>query len=343
MLDRQLPPDGLAGLQGAVRDELMWAERLPANIDLDDMNYRRLMSIIFAGLYALSAQGRVEALSTVPLIAARALLEQDRAAKNQQGLRHPVVALSNTFKTRSKYGFQPVTFPVELNDILLDLYLPMRERKNSKSDAFFVDFNGASYSPTSVGHLVTVFFRRTKDLHITSTRIRSLVEIMAKKAHDAGVINATQHEAVHHINGHSSGTTQDYYLRDSRLQDAQHGVEVFGAIGREYAKLPLVVNASALVLGWGSEHPYRHWTGQRVPWTAFELETTGTICSEILSASPDQAYKVVRLCLERIKASPELVAKFHPHHTLDGSRLAYAWKQWKKERKIPLSYISEII
>ena len=51
---------------------------------------------------------------------------------------------------------------------------------------------------------------------------------------------------------------------------------------------------------------------------------------KIVATNSELEYKVVRMCLDHIKTDPALIAQFHMHHTLDGTRLGYPWKEFKK-------------
>ena len=326
-------------MQDAARKQLRWASALPTQLPVDEPTYRKLMATIFSSLYVLVPQGRVEAFTTLPLDEVVSLLVEEVP---ETATLTPYVVLSGTFKTRSRYGFQPVSFPAEMRQVLL-FYLDMRSRKNTTARVFFVDYHGVGYTSTAVGHLVTQFYRTALGIHISTTNIRSLAEIMAKKAHDAGVINTVQREAIQHINGHSSATTTDYYLRQSRMQDAINGQAAFEALTRENERLPLIAFPERHSRNWGTEHPHRDLSGERVPWSAFELDFVGSFCSALLSKEPKQAYTVVRSCLTHIKSDNSLVAKFHKHHTLDGSRLGYAWKKWKNDQRIHAVGLTEVI
>ena len=331
--NRILPAEGFPALQAAARKQLEWAATIPALIPIDESIYRKLMAVIFASLYVLVPQGRVEAFTTLPLDEVVSLIVDGLPGDSESSLA-PYVVLSNTFKTRSRYGYQPVSLPAEMRPVLL-IYLEMRKRKHTAAEVFFVDYHGVGYTSTAVGHLVTQFFRTALGIHINTTNIRSLAEIMAKKAHDAGVITNVQRDAVQHINGHSSATTTDYYLRQSRMQDAINGQAAFEALVRENDRLPLVTHPERTLNNsqWGTEHPHRELSGERVPWSAFELNFVGTFCSDLLHREPNQTYTVVRSCLAHIKSDHNLIAKFHKHHTLDGSRLSYAWKKWKNDER----------
>ena len=324
------------------------------------------MSVLIAGMYIHAPQGRVEGLCTVPY---KEVLAMVKVVQEEQ---RSTAALSSTFKTYAKYGYQPVLIPVSMLNVLL-VYISVRPRSNPNAyhsqnppslatpirdpNPFFVDFNGKAYSSSVVSRLVVNFFKKHLGLHVTTTGIRSLCEIMTDKAltegHITGIINflpnpsptlvsnnnsycnyhlATQSKAVHNINGHTSATTADYYLRQSRLQDAQHGVEVYAAINRN--SVPLVPNPKQHLLDWGSLHPCKAATrSDRVRWTAFEKSYVVRWCRRAVEENPRIEYKVVTMLLQHIKSKPDLVAQFHPHHTVDANRLAYPWKQFKKEQK----------
>jgi hypothetical protein len=63
---------------------------------IDQTCYKTFMSIMYAALYALSAQGRVGGLKSLQV-------------KHADELIHEGFVLTTEFKTRSKYGYQPVT------------------------------------------------------------------------------------------------------------------------------------------------------------------------------------------------------------------------------------------
>jgi hypothetical protein len=109
-------------LQDAARKQLEWASALPSQLPVDEQTYRKLMATIFASLYVLVPQGRVEAFTTLPLDEVVALLVEEVP---ETATLTPYVVLSSTFKTRSRYGFQPVSLPAEMRPVLL-FYLRAR-------------------------------------------------------------------------------------------------------------------------------------------------------------------------------------------------------------------------
>ena len=320
--NRELPEGGLQDLQSAVLRDLPWANGLPSAM-VDKETYRRQMSVLISGMYVLAPQGRIEALTTLTLTAAHQALQLSSGS----------CALSNTFKTYEKYGYQPISMPPEMHGAL-EAYLKLRIGRRLCSNVFFVDYEGNDYDSTKLGHLVTQYFKLTMGLHVTTTMIRALWEIMADKAYKASAISMEQRSAIMNINGHSSQTTKDYYLREAREQDARHGVEVCEAILQHDVQLLCTEDRKTAVnskYAWGTEHPSYHvTTAARVQWTDFEKNFVVNWCKQIVATNSELEYKVVRMCLDHIKTDPTLIAKFHMHHTLDGTRLGYPWKEFKK-------------
>lgn len=65
---------------------------------------------------------------------------------------------------------------------------------------------------------------------MTTTTIRTLVETTASQMMDEGTITQTQRKAIMNINGHTSQTTEDYYLLKDRRNDAKNGSVMFDAL-----------------------------------------------------------------------------------------------------------------
>jgi len=320
-----MPEGGLQALQATVLTDLAWAKRLPTDICLvENETFRRLVSFIVSGMYVLAPQGRIEAFTTLTLLSTQ-----------QQLLLPGGCALSNTFKTYEKYGYQPITLPPELHPALT-VYIELRRCIGTVSDTLFVDYGGRPYSSTKLGGLVTQYFRFSMNLHLTTTLIRSLWEIMSDKALKAAVISPAQRAAVMNINGHSSQTTKDYYLRTAREEDARRGTEVRNAILQHDVQLLDAQSrstASANMHAWGTSHPcFAALSPKRVKWTDFEKRFVVSFCNDVVTRSPELASQAVRMCLDFIKADSTLVAQFHAHHTLESRRLSQPWKEWKKRQ-----------
>lgn len=120
--NREMPEGGLQDLVATVKRDLPWAAGLPSTL-LEKETHRRLISILVSGMYVLAPQGRIESLTTLTLTAAQTQLQTRGGC-----------ALSNTFKTYEKYGYQPISLPNELHpalNALLGHASPYSHRGNS--------------------------------------------------------------------------------------------------------------------------------------------------------------------------------------------------------------------
>jgi hypothetical protein len=77
---------------------------------------------------------------------------------------------------------------------------------------------------------MTAFFNKSLNLHITSTTIRSLMETHADKMMKRGEITEEERTAVMTINGHSSSTTRNYYIRQDRAANIRNSRAIFGRL-----------------------------------------------------------------------------------------------------------------
>lgn len=172
---------------------------------------------------------------------------------------------------------------------------------------------------------------------MTTTTIRTLVETTASQMVDEGTITQTQRTAIRNINGHSSQTTEDYYILKDRWTDANNGKAMFDALlgdtndanlsgtdtmdalpdtppqvlGNSYmsgTQLPLLPwnRSTSAVKPWGRLHPVTSTseTGakpRRVQWSEDELQYIATWVQENEGDSRDN--KVSR-CLAKIRLDP---------------------------------------
>ena len=95
--------------------------------------------------------------------------------------------------------------------------------------ALFV--NSAGEKDTNIGRSVTYFFGRTLNLHITTTAIRSLIETNAEDALQSSRITTTDRIAISNMNGHSSQTVRDYYLKQSTERNVKNAIRAFSQLG----------------------------------------------------------------------------------------------------------------
>jgi hypothetical protein len=151
------------------------------------------------------------------------------------------VAMSSKFKTYSKYLLQPVTLS-EISKNLLLIYLkvlrPVAATKmkiKSMEEPLWITFNGGS--EIDVGKLVSNYFKRKLNISITTTNIRSLVETETETLFRNGMISKSERSAISLINGHTSQTTNDYYVRENMTQNVDQARNVFSYISNKGTNL----------------------------------------------------------------------------------------------------------
>jgi len=234
------------------------------------------------------------------------------------------------------------------------------------NDPLFINCSGTSQFSIAKG--VTNYFAQTLNLHLHSTRMRSIVETGMQEALENGTITAQQKNAIENINGHDSATVRDYYLKKSRKRDADLAFEAFdlfdGTTNPQdddafddncYDALfqPAEENLEKSILDEfmnpentvsksvgsvegviGCKHPHfnQNETQLRAPWTKEEIEFVGNWCRTTIAAQPAWAKTIVAKCVKHIKASPSVREIFHPLHIYDSSRLRYAFDTFQKNQ-----------
>lgn len=351
----KVPPGGLPQMQNAVIADLPWARRIRA-VDLDKTAYARFMELLFGALYVFSPQGRQSGVADM------------KFAQVDQLLTHKF-ATSTKFKTRSKYGYQPVTLymaSLELFELYVNKVRPQVRRAHidGTEEPLWLHYDGTLLK--GVGKHVTRYFKRTLRVSTSTTIIRSLVETEVDQMHKRGVISGEQRIAVQNINGHTSETTRAYYLMEDRAADVlcTEGVltsdidalmEVFAeemsddelrgpplpppAPAAPHMRvsrppplpLPTWTAPQAQVLDWGTRHPDYATTKATATWTHEEKQYVGTWCANYRLRYPESSNAVAQ-CLKHIQRDPEAIAIFHKFHTLDCTRLRNGQRQYEKER-----------
>jgi hypothetical protein len=179
---------------------------------------------------------------------------------------------------------------------------------------------------------------------VTTTTIRTLVETTASQMMDNGAITKTQRTAIMNINGHSSQTTEDYYLLRDRWTDAKNGREMFNAIVSNLpAETPMTTEnmdalpgtpphvlsnpqfsdvqmslspwsrSSPVAKPWGILHPVPSTsetgaTPRRVQWSPDELDYIAAWVEENEGDSRDNQ---VSRCLAKIRSDPTARGMWH--------------------------------
>ena len=131
---QKLPPGDVISqlkyLQEIVLRKLPWA-RLIARSPLVHKTYNKFVGLLASSLYLFSPQGRIGAIASLTWGDVDAMLSCG-------------YVLSTTLKTRSKYGFQPVTLS-DVSAELLRLYVesvrPQVQTNPAVTDPLFIKWN----------------------------------------------------------------------------------------------------------------------------------------------------------------------------------------------------------
>ena len=326
--ERKIPAGGLDELQQRAMQGLEWVKQSQNLIVManDTFLHDRFMEVMFVSIYCFSPQGRISGVADMKF---------NQATKLQQD----GFALSNKFKTRQKYGYQPVIIPDSMQWIL-DLYLNVREaivrRTLSQDNALFLDWNGKA--EIRIGRLVTSYFKRTCGLRITTTMIRSVVEMATEDARQRGAITVQQQEATHRINGHSSQVVQDFYIRRNMEQSVRLGTAAFESlqvVAPVAPSDPVIANpvrtpsitprivTPMLAIKWGTAHPnyQEHPTARRAEWTSAEVDYISSWYQQETVRVPGNDNMLSSRCLKAIIKDPAAWPIFHELHTLDSKRM----------------------
>ncbi|MFM2428061.1 MAG: hypothetical protein RL707_1888 [Pseudomonadota bacterium] len=81
-------------------------------------------------------------------------------------------------------------------------------------------------APLRFGRLVTDFFKRIADLHISVTTIRAVIATGAASLLGNDIITIEEHEGVSYTSGHSGATVLKYYKKQDRKRDMANATEV---------------------------------------------------------------------------------------------------------------------
>jgi hypothetical protein len=131
--NRTWPVHGLKDLQKAVEDNIDWVENvISENEAIDKRVYDRILSMTVAAVYAFCPNGRLQALADL---------------KESQMEELQAFVMSTMFKTRSKYGEQPIIFDHPIVLRLLQIYKSMLRPKTpcGPEAPFFVTPTGKPY------------------------------------------------------------------------------------------------------------------------------------------------------------------------------------------------------
>ena len=189
---RRRPLNGLKDLQAIVDAKTKITKELPESSFMNHAGYLQLMRLLYASLYTSNSQGRVSGL-----------MDMKYGQRDELLISH--FAASSRFKTYSKYGYQIVSLAgnsLILFKIFMSYARPYITTKLNitpqDSDSLFITATGTA--DKNISRHVTEFFREN-NLHITTTALRSMVEMEMKDLYDKGQITLAEREAVANTSG----------------------------------------------------------------------------------------------------------------------------------------------
>lgn len=220
---RLAPAKGLKELRDAVVSALPWTKKQKTWVKV---SYQHFMEVLFSALYLFSPNGRPGGVQSLTLAQGNDLLEH-------------AYTTTAEFKTRSTYGFQPVTIGEaawELLQLYLEVLRPLVAQVTNNAAALWLRFDGSP--DLAIGKKVSSFFMKALGLSITVTTIRDLVETESKAKLLEGKITAQERDSIMSINGHSSATVAAHYLLEDRRKDVFTTRNTFAALMTDDVEVP---------------------------------------------------------------------------------------------------------
>jgi hypothetical protein len=160
--------------------------------------YSKFMQLLYSALYAFSPQGRqsgnlmrcVVYLETFQYIIVYnwcCVGVQDLKFRQAEELISQGHSLTTKFKTAATYGYQPVSLSkisLELFRIYLSSFRPFVSggKCDRPDDSLWLRLDGNP--EIGIGRYVKMFYSSACNLHITTTRMRSLTETVANDLHE---------------------------------------------------------------------------------------------------------------------------------------------------------------
>jgi hypothetical protein len=338
---RRFPLNGLTDLMLCINNELKWARKFFLNeswiLRFDELIYTRLMSILYASLYVFSPQGRKGGIESLQLKDGDTMIRQGHAN-------------SKLFKTRSSFGYQPCTLSKKsyfLFKIYFERLRPLisseSEFKCHQTDPLWLTWAGVG--DTTIGKKITKLFKKKLGLHITTTVIRTIVETEAHHLFIQGKISESDRTAISNINGHSSKTTESYYLQSDRDSDVFKGRNIFHRLESDLgiedkesdednflrqsnnSWIPLQI----VMPDWGTSHPdYKKRPKMlRAKWSKDEIDYIREWCVQKLEENHEIKAIIISLLWKHITRGPDnqrAIPIFHEIHILDSARLRHGYR-----------------
>jgi hypothetical protein len=336
----KMPQNGMADLRGAVIQGIEWVEANQGVIVLadDKVVYETFLAVLICGLYVTAPQGRVGGLQSLTIDQIDELTSKG-------------YALTNQFKTQSTFGYQAVVVATSMHKFV-DIYMTARsavmERTGSTSSFLWVTFSGQR--DQDLGRRVTTFFKQRLRLHITTTMIRSLIEMEVDAARKQGKVTTDAQSALQALSGHGSKVVKDYYLKANvhrnviegtrALESAVDGPAFAGGTDHQW----VIQSATGLYDGlhqepWGSAHPDRHedtpnHQQRRAHWSNEEILYIANWHTNAVRDLPTNLNNFASRCLAAVRNDPQARPIFHELHVLDSSRMRTGVDKFKAMERL---------
>jgi hypothetical protein len=332
--NRRLPKDGIKTLIQCVIDDASLFEENPNKSNrADKETFQYFVSMMYASFYVLSTQGRIGGFTSIVVKQADDLLQNG-------------YILSKNFKTRSSWIYQPVTIS-ELSSRLFRHYItnlrPQISPEVQPNDPLWVNWEGQAED--DIGGLITRYFKKKLEIHITTTGIRSLVETQAQELLDGGIISAGERESISYINGHTSSVAKMYYVERDRVKDVHNTRNFFSHIihngpspvdlrnfdtAVELASMQWPTRSVYSYRDWGVIHPDYGKNTKRAVWTGAELDFIYDWMNDRCVKNVERGHlRHVSALWHHITEGAGLekaVPIFHVNHILDATRLRHGYR-----------------
>lgn len=228
--------------------------------------------------------------------------------------------MSNQFKTWATYGYQPIHLGAISRELLLIYFSVVRPLcLMGDDDYIFITFDGNSRHKY-ISRAIKIFMRDSINIDSSSNGLRTLVETEADRKMFAGEITPSQRESVSRINGHSSTTSRDYYVRE---QLGQHLVNSQAVLGLSTEDLGDIDQSQDIdYINWGTAHPdYGAVDGCRVKYSNDELRYLKRFATDFEDRNGKIGGTLSSQCLKQIRADPDAIPVFHQRHVFDSTRI----------------------
>ncbi len=292
--------------------------------------YNRFMELFMASLWVLSPQGRIGPIEAMNLD----VLEELRS----QGM-----TTSRHFKTSESSSKKMCVIMMPKTCLaLLELYMkflrPVVQPRNQvpkPTDAILYSYEGRRLD--FVTRLVTSYFSRTMQLHVTSTSLRKIVESEVAQRTD---LSRDQKDAVHAMVGHSRGIAEEFYIYGNVTNTARIAAAALELPGDNEMALVTAAVASPVYAArvWGKDHPdFAKPAGRKARWSTAEKDCISDIVLELQERPGKHETALMAEVLKVIKERVECLPIFHPTHVFNSARLRNGYAPLVQRKRSPSS------